>query len=137
MTVREQPDLIVWPEAMCPWPLLSAESGLTTEQLETLAPGVKPEAWRDNSVQKMLATESQKSGAALIMGINAGHIDHQRIHQFNSAAFLRPDVGLAGRYDKMHRVPFGEYIPLRESLPWLGSFTPYRGEWGLDKGPGV
>ena len=37
----------------------------------------------------------------------------------------------------MHRVPFGEYIPLRELLPWLGGFTPYRGDWGLTKGQGA
>jgi apolipoprotein N-acyltransferase len=138
IAVREQPDIIVWPEAMCPWPLMSADSDLTNEQLEELAPGVRPaSAWRDDSVRKMLATESQKAGAALIMGINAGHLDHERIHQYNSAAFVRPDVGLAGRYDKMHRVPFGEYIPLRDVLPWLTGFSPYRGEWGLDEGKGA
>ena len=28
----------------------------------------------------------------------------------------------------MHLVPFGEYFPLIESLPWLKALTPYRGE---------
>ena len=85
----------------------------------------------------MLALHSQMTRAALIIGTNAALADQTRIHQYNSAAFVRPDVGVTGRYDKMHRVPFGEYIPLRESLPWLSQFTPYRGDWGLDKGQGA
>lgn len=137
LAVREQPDLVVWPEAMFPWPLMEATAGMTDEQLQAVAPYARPEMWRDEEASKMLVRESQRSGAALVMGINAALADSTRVHQYNSAAFVRPDVGLAGRYDKMHRVPFGEYIPLRETLPWLASFTPYRGDWGLDKGKGA
>ncbi|MGC2639036.1 MAG: apolipoprotein N-acyltransferase [Acidobacteriaceae bacterium] len=32
---------------------------------------------------------------------------------YNSALLLRPDGSIAGRYDKIHLVPFGEYIPYR------------------------
>lgn len=136
-TVREQPDVIVWPESMFPWPLLSAAKDLTDEQLRAVAPYANPAVWKNEEVRKTLATESQRTGAALVIGINAAEADEKRVHQYNSAAFIRPDVGLAGRYDKMHRVPFGEYIPLKDWLPWLGGFTPYRGEWGLDKGQGA
>ena len=133
-TVKEQPDVIVWPEGMFPFPLLNAEAGMTDEQLATLAPYMKPEVWRDEWVRKTLATESLRTNAALILGVHAADADKDRLRQYNSAAFVRPDVGLAGRYDKLHRVPFGEYIPLRESLPWLMNLTPYRGSDGLDKG---
>lgn len=136
-TVREQPDVIVWPEGMFPWPLLSAAEGMTEQQLRTIAPYANPEVWHSDEVRKTLVTESQRTGAALVIGINAAEVDPQRVHQYNSAAFIRPDVGLAGRYDKMHRVPFGEYVPMRDQLPWLSGFTPYRGEWGLDKGKGA
>ena len=135
--VREQPDIVVWPEAMFPWPLLEAAEGITDEQLQTVAPYARPESWRSDEVRKMLVRESQRSGAALVMGINAAFAEPSRVHQYNSAVFVRPDVGVAGRYDKMHRVPFGEYIPLRETFPWLAGFTPYRGDWGIDRGHGA
>jgi apolipoprotein N-acyltransferase len=132
--VKEQPDVIVWPEGMFPFPLLRAAEGMTDEQLHALAPYMKPESWRDEWVRKTLSTESLRTNAALILGVHAADASKDRVRQYNSAAFVRPDVGLAGRYDKLHRVPFGEYIPLRESLPWLVGLTPYRGSDGLDKG---
>lgn len=133
-SVKEQPDVIVWPEGMFPFPLLTAAEGLTDEQLHEQAPYLKTEAWRDEWVRKTMVTESLRTNAALILGIHAADAKQDRLYQYNSAAFVRPDVGLAGRYDKLHRVPFGEYIPLRESLPWLSDLTPYRGSDGLDKG---
>lgn len=133
-TVKEQPDVIIWPEGMFPYPLLKAPSSLTDEQLQTLTPYIKPAEWRDETVRKTLATESLRTNAALIVGINAYFAETDRVRQYNSAAFVQPGMGLSGRYDKLHRVPFGEYIPFRETLPWLVNLTPYRGSDGLDKG---
>jgi len=42
----------------------------------------------------------------------------------NSALFLSPEGRLIARYDKIRLVPFGEYIPLRNLLPFLQAFTP-------------
>ena len=50
---------------------------------------------------------------------------------YNSAVLVTPDGSWCepGRleqsyYDKMHLVPFGEYMPFVKSLPWLQSLTP-------------
>ena len=40
----------------------------------------------------------------------------------NSAVLLRPDGDLAGRYDKINLVPFGEYTP--KFFSWVNRITP-------------
>jgi apolipoprotein N-acyltransferase len=43
---------------------------------------------------------------------------------FNSALLLMPSGNIAGIYDKIHLVPFGEYIPLRAVFPFLETLAP-------------
>ncbi len=40
-------------------------------------------------------------------------------HNYNTATVLHPDDTPAGHYRKMGRAPFGEYLPLADTLPWL------------------
>ncbi len=123
--VREQAQIIIWPEGMFPWPMMLPASDLTNDDLRELVPDVNPEMWHDDTVRSVLLEESQRSGAALIFGINSVEATRNNISHHNSAVFVRPDVGIAGRYDKMHLVPFGEYIPLAGFLPFLKAFSPY------------
>jgi apolipoprotein N-acyltransferase len=34
----------------------------------------------------------------------------------------------------MHRVPFGEYVPLRDWLPWMNAFAPYDFDYSIRAG---
>jgi apolipoprotein N-acyltransferase len=101
--------LIVWPEAAVP-AYLRFEPGAMT-WLTDLAASVR---------------------VPLLVGAPDAEPDGRRARYLNSA-FLVDAAGLRGRYDKMHLVPFGEYVPLKRLLFFveaiaaeIGDFTPGR-----------
>ena len=96
---KSAPDLIAWPEA--PTPFLDADPTLRAE------------------VGQIARTEHapmviQDEGAASIAN------EQGRYDQFVSASFFLPDGSYAGRYDKMHLVPFGEYTPYKKLFFFAG-----------------
>lgn len=144
-SVRLQPDFIVWPETMFSWPEQSAGEGVTDEDILSQIPAdvvrdygnqaaVLAEPFRRREVQARLANDAQACGAAIIMGLEAMVAEKDRLKVYNAAAFARPDLGYSGRYDKMHRVVFGEYIPLKDVFPWLTDLTPFGANFGIDAG---
>jgi apolipoprotein N-acyltransferase len=62
----------------------------------------------------------------VLVGINSINLDEEdRQRRYNSAILVDRDGEMNHRYDKIHRVPFGEYVPLRDVLPWMNYFAPY------------
>ncbi|MCA9081047.1 MAG: apolipoprotein N-acyltransferase [Planctomycetaceae bacterium] len=134
LTVRHQPDVVVWPEAMFRYALFDADPNLTEAELAALAPHVDPPQWRNPQVHETLADLSQKTNAALIFGIPSLIATPQASYSHNSAVFVTPEGGVSGRYDKLHLVPFGEYVPLQKWLPFLAMFSPYGADGGMRPG---
>ncbi|WP_437202497.1 apolipoprotein N-acyltransferase [Planctomicrobium sp. SH664] len=129
-----QPDLVVWPEGMFRYPMWQHAEGMTHEQLAELDPGIPPMVWSSRDAQKKLADLAEMANAALIVGISIFDAVPGSYGIYNSAAFVQPGSGVTDHYDKMHRVPFGEYIPLKDWFPFLQAATPYRGNFGIDAG---
>ncbi len=138
------PDLVVWPETCCPqgWYDMAPDTSLDKApagyiQERTYAQGQFLSRWQ--------------LGTSVLLGLNGHEWDGTKVAKYNSALLLkplpRPDAALTtpadpvlfrnaavGRYDKMHLVPFGEYVPLGNQLSLMRYFTPY--EKGYECQPG-
>lgn len=102
---RAQPlDLIVWPESILGIEIAGRE-------------GVLPAGLLGDLKTPLLF------GAVL-------RLDEQGERRLYNSAVLADTTGrIAGTYDKMVLVPFGEYIPFGDAFPWLYSWSPYSGRF--------
>jgi len=57
------------------------------------------------------------------------HSGGQSSQIFNSAALVNPQGEWVGRYDKVHLVPFGEYLPFPQVFGFAGGLTKEVGEF--------
>jgi len=132
--VKYQPDVIVWPETMYRDPLMLRSPDLSEAELSRVAPLMPLYAWKSTHVPEMLQDLSRQAGTSMIVGIDTFTADAAGLKHYNSAVFAVPAMGITTRYDKMHRVIFGEYIPLKDVLPFLRTFVPYGAGFGIDAG---
>lgn len=94
---KDRPDLIIWPEASSPG--LLGEDTLIFEDIFSLAKTIK---------------------SPLLIG----SVSKERQEYFNSALLIDSSGKITERYDKIHLVPFGEYIPLKKLFPFLKALVP-------------
>jgi apolipoprotein N-acyltransferase len=127
----ERPDLIILPETSFPVRVTLAGSGVRDEELDA------EERRRVRRDREDLGQAGRRAGTAVLLGVGTTIVGRPRdpVRDYNSALLVRPDGTLGPRYDKMHRVPFGEYVPLEAYAPWLQRLTPYQGfKYGIDAG---
>ena len=96
--ITPAPDLIVWPETAVPY------------------------AFRGNHpVSALYRSELYKIVRASGIPVLFGTIEFRKTpggeYRVTNSALLLTPSGIAARYDKVHRVPFGEYVPFRAFLP--------------------
>jgi len=105
-----KPDLILWPEASTPFALNN-----------------------DPDLRAWVERLAREAGCPLVLGSIAtlapgagGHTDW-----FNAAFVTDATTGVQpGFYAKRQLVPFGEFVPLRSLLGWIGKFVPIGDDFG-------
>jgi apolipoprotein N-acyltransferase len=93
-----RPDLILWPEAAVPF-VVGQEEPEYFNRIKALAQEVK-------------------------IPLLIGAVTRREEHYYNSALMLNAGGEVTQVYDKVHLVPFGEYIPLRRIFPVLETIAP-------------
>jgi apolipoprotein N-acyltransferase len=95
-------NLIVWPETPAPFYIKE-----------------------DPEFRARIQQIAKKSNAYILVG----YIDRIANGPTNSAALVNPNGDIVSRYDKIHLVPFGEYIPLKRLLFFADSLTRQVGDF--------
>lgn len=105
---QQSVNLLVWPESAVPF--FFQDEQRYAERIKTLA---------------------KELHSSILFGSPAYEQRGGRTHYLNSAFMLSPTGELVGRADKIHLVPFGEYVPLARLLPFvsklvtgIGDFSP-------------
>jgi len=95
--IRENPELVIWPEAAIPVVLEN-----------------EPEYYR-----------SLKDYVRIIQKpLLFGAVTSKKGLYYNSAILLSDNGNLLNKYDKLHLVPFGEFVPFRGFLKFLDTIAP-------------
>jgi apolipoprotein N-acyltransferase len=118
-----RPDMIVWPETC-----------FVDDWLE-VPPGQKPtERFANDAKYTEMFFAKTPFRVPTLLGLTGYEWEDGKIWRYNSALFLTAQGNKVGRYDKMHLVPFGEYVPLKETLPFMQMFTPYKEDYSCRPG---
>ncbi len=127
------PELIVWPETSFPYLFGTIDPKLdiaTFERfVEAIDPGMKPDDYRHNMElnRRHIHGLTDQLGIPMLVGTIV-HEFHPNGHfRYNGSVLFQPGVDTIQSYYKIHLVPFGEYVPLIKTFPWLTALTPYHG----------
>ncbi len=100
------PALVIWPETAAPFYF-----DYNTELTERVLNGI------------------EKTNSYFIVGAPSVEFDHRQPRYYNSAYLIGPDGNVSGRYNKVHLVPFGEYVPFNEWLPFIDTLVAQVGSF--------
>jgi apolipoprotein N-acyltransferase len=106
-----RPDLIVWPEN--PAPFYSSDP-----------------IFRDAVSNVARQSNAWVLAGNIGIGIrNASATLNQPTEIYNSASLVSPKGDWVSRYDKIHLVPFGEYVPFKRMFSFAGGLTKEVGDF--------
>ncbi|MEM9747978.1 MAG: apolipoprotein N-acyltransferase [Actinomycetota bacterium] len=94
-------DLVVWPE-----------NGIDVDDI----------AFSDSAIAQEVAAAAARLDVPLSVGLTEDVVDEDGTSGYtNAQVVVTPDGDIVSRYDKVRRVPFGEYVPLRGLLERITS----------------
>jgi apolipoprotein N-acyltransferase len=102
----DKPDLVIWPESATPFYFL-----YEARPTETVMEGIR----RVNS--------------DFLFGSPAFVRKDNIVKYYVSAYLVSPREETISRYDKAHLVPYGEYVPLKKWMPFLGKIVAHVGDF--------
>ena len=102
----EKPDLIVWPESATPFFLFYDK-----RPTENVLDGI------------------QQTNIDYLIGSPSFIRQNERVTYYNSAYLINPVKKNISKYDKAHLVPYGEYVPFKKWLPFLGKVVAQVGDF--------
>jgi apolipoprotein N-acyltransferase len=103
---EHKPDLVVWPETATPFYFL-----------------------HNNPLSEMVKKGVHDTGADFLIGSPSFSLGKNTVEYYNSAYLVGPEGKVYGKYDKAHLVPFGEYVPYKKWLPFLGKMVESVGDF--------
>ena len=103
---RSGPELVVWPETSVPFFFQNN-------------PQLSPQIFR-------IIADCR---ADLIFGSPAYSREKDGIRYYNRAYIISREGVVSGQYDKVHLVPFGEYVPFKKLLPFVHRLVPAAGDF--------
>jgi len=102
----ENADLIVWPESATPFYLF----------------------YNKAPTQKVL-DGIEKTDTDYLIGSPSVAGKKGNLAYYNSAYLISPGTKTISKYDKAHLVPYGEYVPFKKWLPFLGKIVAQVGDF--------
>lgn len=106
----DKPDIVVWPETAAPFYFLY-----------------------DTDLTKIVQDVVSETKSSFLIGSPSFIRKNDKNEYYNSAYMLGPDGNVTGKYDKSHLVPFGEYVPFKKWLPFIGKIVENVGDFSYGK----
>lgn len=107
---EHRPDLVVWPETATPFYFL-----------------------RNNDLSDLVLKGIHDIDTDFLIGSPSFVLAKSTVEYYNSAYLVGPEGNVYGKYDKAHLVPFGEYVPFKKWLPFIGKMVEGVGDFRSGK----
>jgi len=105
------PGMIIWPETAVPFYFQDV-----------------------NDLHQRIVSLASQTGNWLLFGSPSYSDDQGNLSFLNTAFLLSPKGNMVDQYNKVHLVPYGEYVPLRRFFPFIGKLAGGIGDFKAGEG---